>query len=168
MISKKVCMIGSFSVGKTSLVRQYVHTMFDDKYQTTIGVKVDKKCIEVNNESVNLMLWDLAGEDEYNRLQTSFLRGSSGFILVADGTRKHTVDKALELHKILLKDFPSASYLMVLNKYDLTDEWQLSQADIDNLKSNSLPPHLTSARTASHVDEIFQAIAQSMLTSGNK
>jgi len=43
VIQKKICMIGAFATGKTSLVSQFVHSIFSDKYHTTVGVKIDKK-----------------------------------------------------------------------------------------------------------------------------
>ena len=88
MIQKKVCMIGASGVGKTSLVAKFVHSIFSEKYLTTVGVKIDKKTVKVGDDDVMLMLWDLAGDDDFQRLQTSYLRGTSGFLLVADGTRR--------------------------------------------------------------------------------
>jgi GTPase SAR1 family protein len=55
----KVSMLGAFAVGKTSLVRQYVFSIFSGSYQTTLGVKIDKKSLEVDGEMVELILWDL-------------------------------------------------------------------------------------------------------------
>ena len=45
MIQKKICMLGAFAVGKTSLVQRYVHSLYSDKYLTTVGVKIDKKAL---------------------------------------------------------------------------------------------------------------------------
>ncbi|SRR6266481_638124 len=97
MIQKKVCMVGTSGVGKTSLVAKFVHSMFSDKYLTTVGVKVDKKTVAVDGNEVMLMIWDLSGDDDYQRLQTSYLRGTSGYLLVADGTRQITLDHAIEI-----------------------------------------------------------------------
>jgi small GTP-binding protein len=87
MIQKKVCLLGTSGVGKTSLVAQFVHSMFSDKYLTTVGVKIDKKSMAVDGTEVTLVIWDLAGDDDFQRLQISYLRGTSGYLLVADGTR---------------------------------------------------------------------------------
>jgi len=97
MLTKKVCMLGSFSVGKTSLVRRFVETIFLDKYHTTVGVKVDKKVVQVDGQELSLVLWDIYGEDEYQKLRLSYLRGAAGYLLVADGTRRATLDKVLAI-----------------------------------------------------------------------
>jgi nucleoside-triphosphatase THEP1 len=63
MIQKKVCMVGTSGVGKTSLVAKFVHSIFSDKYLTAVGVKIDKKTVTVDGNEVMLMIWDLAGDD---------------------------------------------------------------------------------------------------------
>ena len=81
MIQKKVCLLGGFAVGKTSLVSRFVTSIFSEKYLTTVGVKVDKKLVSVNGQDVTLMLWDIYGEDEFQTVQPSYLRGASGYLV---------------------------------------------------------------------------------------
>src|SRR5271155_1143033 len=96
-LQKKICMLGGFSVGKTSLVKRYVQSVFSETYLTTVGVKIDKKIVDLSGQTVNLILWDVAGEDDVSALRMSYLRGASGYVLVADGTRPATLDVALSL-----------------------------------------------------------------------
>jgi len=163
MINKKICMLGSFSVGKTSLVRRFIDSLFSDKYHTTVGVKVDKKQLEIEGQVVNLMLWDLAGEDEFNKLQASFLRGSSGFLIVIDGTRAATLDKALELHQRISPDFPNASFVLALNKADLKDEWELDMDKVQSLMEQGWAVFETSAKSGECVEDIFKTLSRAML-----
>ena len=79
-------MLGGFSVGKTSLIKRFVESVFSEKYLTTVGVKIDKKTVDVQGRSVNLILWDIAGEDDTATIRMSYLRGCSGYLRVADGT----------------------------------------------------------------------------------
>ena len=76
MIQKKICMVGAFGVGKTSLVSRYVHSIFSEKYQTTVGVKIDKKVVQSRGAEVTLVLWDLAGEDALTTVRPSQLKGA--------------------------------------------------------------------------------------------
>src|ERR1700683_2536203 len=120
MLSKKVCMLGSFSVGKKSLVRRFVErAYFSDVYTTTIGVKVDKKVVRVKEEDVALVLWDIHGDDVYQRIRMVNLRGMSGYLLVADGTRRQTLDDALALNDRVLQEMGKIPAVLVLNKSDL-------------------------------------------------
>src|SRR5262252_7835425 len=99
MLKKKICMVGQFAVGKTSLVRRFVDSIFDERYHTTVGVKVDRKDVTIDARSVTLMLWDIAGEDDLAQLKVSHLRGASGYILVVDGCRAASFSKAVELQQ---------------------------------------------------------------------
>ena len=91
MLQKKICMLGGFAVGKTSLVRRFVQSIFSETYLTTVGVKIDKKSVVLSDKTVDLILWDLAGEDDIGSFRLSYVRGASGLVLVADGTRAATL-----------------------------------------------------------------------------
>ena len=100
MLEKKICMLGTLAVGKTSLVRQFIEGIYSEGYQTSIGVKVDKKIVrEAGQQEVTLVLWDIYGEDDYQKMRWTYLRGASGYLLVADGTRKATLEKAVSLEQ---------------------------------------------------------------------
>ena len=83
MLQKKICMLGGFSVGKTSLVRRFVQSIFSETYLTTVGVKIDKKSVVLSDKTVDLILWDLAGEDDIGSFRLSYVRGASGLVLVS-------------------------------------------------------------------------------------
>ena len=85
MLQKKICMLGGFSVGKTSLVKRYVESVFSETYLTTVGVKIDKKTVNLDDRAVTLILWDVAGEDDISTVRMTYLRGCAGYVLVADG-----------------------------------------------------------------------------------
>ncbi len=87
-------MVGAFAVGKTSLVQRYVRSVFSEKYQTTIGVKIDQKEVEYNGKTINLLLWDIHGEDDFMKVKPTYLIGASGYFLVADNTRAETLQTA--------------------------------------------------------------------------
>src|SRR3984885_14227382 len=118
-IQKKVCMLGGFSVGKTSLVKRFVESVFSEAYLTTVGVKIDKKIVDLPGRIVNLILWDLAGEDDIASLRMSYLRGAAGYVLVADGTRPSTLDVALSLRNRVETEYGSLPFVLLLNKHDL-------------------------------------------------
>mgnify|MGYP000232890210 CR=1 FL=1 len=107
MISRKVILTGSFGVGKTSLFRRFISGTFSEKYITTIGVKVDKKVVEVNGEEVSILLWDIAGEVSQDKVPKSFFLGASAIIYVFDLTRPSTyanIEKDLNILDKILPD----------------------------------------------------------------
>jgi small GTP-binding protein len=165
MLQKKVCMLGSFSVGKTSLVRRFVESIFEETYHTTIGVKVDKKIVTVNGEEVTLMLWDIYGEDAYQKMRMSYLRGMSGYLLVVDGTRRQSLADALALHKRIVQEIGKVPAVLVLNKDDLADQWEIDSAQEAKLAENGWTVQHTSAKTGDAVEKVFFHLAQAMLAS---
>jgi small GTP-binding protein len=163
MLQKKVCMLGCFSVGKTSLVRRFVESIFDETYHTTIGVKVDKKIVDVKGGNVTLMLWDIYGEDAYQKMRMSYLRGMSGYVLVADGTRRQTLTDALALHERIVQEIGKLPVVLVLNKDDLADQWEIDSAQEAKLAENGWTVQHTSAKTGDAVERVFVNLAQAML-----
>jgi small GTP-binding protein len=163
MIQKKICLIGGHAVGKTSLVSRFVKSMFSEKYHTSIGVKIDKKVVAVGTSEVSLMIWDLAGEDEFGPLEISYLRGASGYLLVLDGTRRSTLDRALAVHQRALEQLGIVPIVVLLNKADLAADWELGDEDLQEIGKHSWPMYRTSAKTGDSVDEAFTALATAML-----
>lgn len=162
MLQKKICMLGAFSVGKTSLVRQFVSSIFDDKYLTTVGVKIDKKDVAVGDQSVKLMLWDLAGEDAYNKINASYLRGSSGCIIVIDGTRPNTLEVGLQLIQFVREHLTNCPVIVAINKADLKSEWLLDKEALARIESEQQILE-TSALTGENVEQLFQLLTEKML-----
>jgi len=149
MLQKKICMLGGFSVGKTSLVKRYVHSVFSETYLTTVGVKIDKKTVTLPDRTVNLILWDLAGEDDINSLRMTYLRGAAGYVLVADGTRPSTLDVALSLRQRVEAEYGPLPFVLLLNKSDLKEHWAIGDAEVEALRQNGLWVQPSSARTGS-------------------
>jgi small GTP-binding protein len=158
MLQKKICLLGAFSVGKTSLIQRYVSSLFDDKYLTTVGVKIDKKIVELPDQKMMLMIWDLAGEDDYNSLKLSHLRGASGYILVVDGTRPKSLEVAIEIQKLAQGALGDVPFIIATNKADLQEQWMLSDEDINSLKALSTVVS-TSAKNGDNVEALFTQLA---------
>jgi small GTP-binding protein len=163
MLQKKICMLGSFAVGKTSLVRRFVESIYSDVYQTTVGVKIDKKNVRVNEKEVSLVLWDIYGEDDYQKMRWTYLRGASGYLLVADGTRKATLEKAVSLEQRAREEVGVIPFVLVMNKSDLIRDWELDPALESQLITQGWSILRSSAKTGEGVEESFALLARKML-----
>lgn len=164
MLQKKVCMLGAFGVGKTSLIRRYVDSIFSDAYLTTVGVKIDKKTLTVGAEPVTLVLWDIAGEDDVNAIRMTYVRGAAGYFLVVDGTRAETLEVARSIQERVTREIGSIPFLLLLNKADLQESWELSTQPVAALETAGWAILRTSAKTGDSVEEAFQALAQRMVS----
>jgi small GTP-binding protein len=163
MVQKKICMVGVFGTGKTCLVQQYVHSIFAAKYLSTVGVKIDRKEVQVREQPVNLMLWDLEGRDHDHDVNPSYLRGAHGLIYVVDGTRRETFEQAFEIRDMAVGALGEIPSVIALNKIDLTDEWQLKPADEEAVGARGLHLIRTSAKTGEGVEATFQWLAEAIL-----
>lgn len=163
MIKKKIAMLGAFAVGKTSLVQQYVNSIFSEKYQTTIGVKIDQKQLVVDGQDITLMLWDLYGDDDFMKMKPTYLIGASGYLLVADGTRSETIDVALQLQAMAAATTNNAPFILLINKSDLDETWEIAPETLLRLQQRGWQVLLTSAKKDLMVDEAFEKLAKMML-----
>lgn len=162
-LQMKVCMLGVYAVGKTSLVARYVHGAFSDRYLATLGVKIDRKVVNVAGREVKLMLWDMAGEDEFAKVNPSYLRGAAGYFLVLDGTRRVTVSQTLVLQRKVQEAVGPIPFVVMLNKSDLESEWEVTVRDLDELAALNWTICKTSAKTGQGVEEAFVTLATQLV-----
>ncbi len=154
---RKICLLGDFCVGKTSTVRRFVESQYDDKYLTTVGVKIDTKLVSLDeSRSLRFIIWDIAGTDTATPAFKSYLKGAAGYLLVVDGTRPETLDSALALQQQLGGLVQNLPWIGLLNKADLDEEWALSpQQEVE------LAPawRRSSAKTGENVEQAFRDLA---------
>jgi small GTP-binding protein len=160
VIQKKIALLGATGVGKTSLVRQFVESEFNEKYLPTLGVKVDKKQMTVGAQDLMLMLWDVAGAEEHFPVPTSYIRGAAGYLLVADGTRPDTLDSGLDIVDQVEGEIGRVPFVFVLNKTDLVEEWRIQESDLGGIQALGCPILRTSAKTGAGVEEAFLQLAK--------
>ena len=162
-VQKKVCMLGSYAVGKTSLVRRFVEGIFDERYLTTLGVKIDRKRIVIGGRELNLVLWDLAGDDQLTEPKPSHFRGSAGYIVVADGCRRSTVEHAIAMEERAETISGPVPVVLAFNKVDLRPDWEIGDAEAERVSQNGWTPVCTSAKTGAGVETLFTNLAEKLV-----
>lgn len=163
MITKKICIIGAFSVGKTSLIKRFVYSIFSDEYLSTVGVKISKKTVSVDDVEVNLMIWDLEGKDDFSEINASYMRGAMGVLVVADGLRRETLPVALSVKELIDKTAGPIPQILLVNKADLEEKWEIPPSVLGALQEKGWTVMKTSAKDGLNVDAAFYAIAAAML-----
>ncbi|PKO21344.1 MAG: GTP-binding protein [Chloroflexi bacterium HGW-Chloroflexi-1] len=171
--SKKVCLLGDFAVGKTSLVRRFVYNRFDDKYISTIGVKVSRKVVAVPASGqvveLTMMLWDMSDSEELDAVRTSYLRGAAGAVLVCDLTRPETLERLLAYAEAVQKiEYHLGEYH--LGEYHLGEyhlgEYHLGDTHLDEARIAAMAAHLgapyffTSAKTGDEIETLFRQLGR--------
>ncbi len=160
---KKICLIGDFAVGKTSLVKRYVDNVFSEDYMTTVGVSIVTRRVQLDrNAEVKLVIWDIAGADKLSTVSRAYLAGANGYLLVADGTRRQTLESALELKRAVDAELGNPRSIQLINKHDLAEAWEVEADYLDALRASG-DWKLTSAKTGEGVEEAFLTLARRFL-----
>jgi len=166
MISKKIILIGDFSTGKTSLIRRFVDNQFSDTYLSTIGVKISRKTITLEDETIQGLIWDIEGGTDKKPVNLTYVKGAHGCIIVADITRADTIGNLSSYIDIVQNIAPAAPFVLALNKadcFDITQREKILKETMDRYKEITASIYLTSAKTGEGVEMMFKEIAQLMI-----
>lgn len=168
IVQKKICLLGDFGVGKTSLVRRFVEDRFDDKYLTTIGVKISRKVVARSYGSMSMLVWDLAGSNGFDSLSnSSYMQGAAGAMVVCDISRRETLATFEEYARQIRFMNPRIHLVFVCNKIDL-EQRAISHDDLFDVSSTFGDGHyfLTSAKTGDQVEQVFLSLADKIDSGG--
>lgn len=165
--SKKVCLLGDFAVGKTSLTHRFVYDLFSERYLSTIGVKVSRKnmVLPVADDAVELtmLLWDLAGSEAFDLFRVSYMRGSAGALLVCASDRTESIDHLRDYATQMNQVSPEAKFAVVVNKSDLLTEPFCVPAAEQVAHDLNTSLFYTSAKTGAGVNAVFRHLGQQIL-----
>lgn len=160
-IQKKICLLGDFAVGKTSLVRRFVEGRFDDRYLSTIGVKVSRRVLTRPYGAMNLMIWDLAGSEEFK--ETTYLQGTAGALIVCDLTRRSTLETLINYATNLYAISKGVPLVFIGNKVDLSEQIVIKERELKTIAEDFGSPYVfTSAKAGTQVEIAFNLLAEKL------
>ncbi len=169
VVKKKVCLLGDAAVGKTSLIRQYVHGVFDDAYSATIGAVITKKALsDIFGFDLWLVIWDIMGRHSVDEIPKNYVEYASGAVIVADVTREGTIQNLTDWTDLFVCHAGERPYLYVINKRDLVEKAAVERArrSVESLATEApLSILVTSAKTGENVERLFQILGRAMLES---
>ncbi len=166
-LQKKVCMLGKFGVGKTSLTRRFVEGVFDESYLSTIGVRVSQKMLPPVEtapgqlQQLTLLIWDIEGFEEDSPQITNYFTGASGALVIGDLSRPESIAALPEIAKAFRKVCPDAPLVFAGNKIDLVGDGAEAIARLQTIaKSLEAPYVLSSAKEGRNVEACFSKLGR--------
>ena len=163
MLQRKVCLVGDFAVGKSSLFNRFVYSRFSDTYLSTVGVRIQRKVIHVHADDLALILWDTEGGRERREIKESYITGAVGAIIACDLTRVGTILHCEEYAQLLRHGDQQMQIVLAGNKVDLVapDHPHLAVIRrVAQLIGASLT--LTSASSGDGVELLFQSLGETL------
>ena len=167
----KICLAGDPMVGKTSLIRRFVHDEFDDKYLITMGTKVSKKSMDLDvrgeRRTFDFLVWDILGEPRLRPfLRHSYFYGTRGVLLACDLTRRATLDGLGPWWETIMSVAGAVPAVAVANKADLAGQAAFTKAELAAAcEPNGWTFLTTSAKTGEGVQQAFEFLARRVVTS---
>jgi len=164
MIQRKVCLVGDFAVGKTSLFSRFVYNRFSESYMTTIGVRLQRKVMLVEGQELTLILWDTEGGQDSTAVKRTYLGGAGGAIVVCDLTRESSIHHWPDYIQLLRQINPTILLTLAANKVDLLAPNHPHRTLVQQIAQEAkLPLVFTSANTGEQVETLFQTLAKELL-----
>ncbi len=162
----KVCIVGDFAVGKSTLLHQFLEKRFLSNVQSTIGSNFFVKHVKIpeNNSYITLQIWDLAGQDHFKWVRRAFYIGVKGIVYVFDLTRKETFEHIKNWKEEVESISGFIPNVLVGNKSDLIETRVISDEKSNSLKQNigACSFNETSAKLGTGVDNIFTQLTLEM------
>ncbi|XP_030659500.1 ras-related protein Rab-23 isoform X2 [Nomascus leucogenys] len=151
-VAIKMVVVGNGAVGKSSMIQRYCKGIFTKDYKKTIGVDFLERQIQVNDEDVRLMLWDTAGQEEFDAITKAYYRDRESFEAVSSWREKVVAE---------VGDIPT---VLVQNKIDLLDDSCIKNEEAEALaKRLKLRFYRTSVKEDLNVNEVFKYLAEKYL-----
>ncbi|MHA1143767.1 MAG: Rab family GTPase [Candidatus Helarchaeota archaeon] len=164
----KVCVVGEYAVGKTSLITRFVKNSFEHDYKATLGANVLRKAYtEESGTEINLIIWDIAGQDLFERTRRQFYGTASGVVYVYDVTRRDSFEAIRKWRDEIVSSIDTEfKQLLVANKNDL-DPIVTSEEGKKLAEELSMTFIETSAKTSMNVEEAFKKLAKMLVEMGS-
>ena len=156
--------VGNGAVGKSSMIQRYCRGTFTKSYKKTIGVDFLEKQLRVHGEDVRLMLWDTAGQEEFDAITRAYYRGAQACVVAFSTTDRDSLLAVRKWRKKVEDECGDIPMVLVQNKIDLISKAEISSQETERVASdNRMKLYRTSVKEDLNVDLVFQHLAENYI-----
>lgn len=166
----KIIALGNQSVGKTSVTIRFANDTFSSDYKMTLGMNLSTKNVKIHEKLVQVAIWDVAGQTNFQPLLPMYYRGAFGALVIYDITNRRSFESANRWIADIRKLAGEIPIVIVGNKKDLEENREVTEEEGRKLSAEvgvnwEAPVHFkeTSAKDSIAVDETFYALAESIM-----
>ena len=162
----KITLLGNSGVGKTCIIRRYSDSIFDENSVATQLANYSQKVVEIDNHTLQVDLWDTAGQEKYRSLGRNFYKDSYIVCLVYDITSHDSFIDLKEIWYSDLKEYGEKYTVLAVvgNKSDCYEEEQVKEEEAKEFAEKiDAIFMLTSAKTGSNINYLFEKLLREYL-----
>ena len=165
----KIMFIGNSSVGKTSIIKRYSKNIFSTSYISTLGIDFESKNINIDNKTINLQIWDTAGQEKYKVLSKNYYNNSNAFIIVYDITNLESFESVMNWIDQIKENAPeNVKSILLGNKSDLEEKRKISEEEGKNLaKKININFYETSAQNGANIEKAIDKLVKDVISDEN-
>ncbi|XP_067935631.1 ras-related protein Rab-23-like [Watersipora subatra] len=164
-ISLKVVIVGNGAVGKSSMIQRYCKGIFTKDYKKTIGVDFLEKELEFEGEEVRLMLWDTAGQEEFDAITRAYYRGAQACVLAFSITDRHSFEAIDSWKAKVEQEVGEIPMVLVQNKMDLAPDAVVTDEESESTaKRLKLRLYKTSVKDNMNIDAVFEYLTEKYIS----
>eukprot|EP00933_Yihiella_yeosuensis_P041700 TRINITY_DN36109_c0_g1_i1.p1 TRINITY_DN36109_c0_g1~~TRINITY_DN36109_c0_g1_i1.p1 ORF type:complete len:254 (+),score=66.51 TRINITY_DN36109_c0_g1_i1:117-878(+) len=167
----KVIVVGNGQVGKTSMITRFAKGIFTNEYKKTIGVDFLEKKLFVNSvgEEVTYLLWDTAGQEEYDAITRTYYKGAGACILAFSTTDRDSFDAIESWYQKVTDECGKIAMVLVQNKVDMMDDACMEAREVEFIaKKLGLKLYRTCVKDDLNVSDVFTHLGSEFVRSGGE
>ena len=164
----QVLIVGNGAVGKSSMIQRYCRGTFTKSYKKTIGVDFLEKQLRTHGEDVRLMVWDTAGQEEFDAITKAYYRGAQACVVAFSTTDRDSLLAVRKWRKKVEDECGDIPMVLVQNKIDLITQAHVSSYEVEKLAMESrMKLYKTSVKEDLNVDLVFKHLAENYVKKVN-
>jgi len=170
-VTIKVIVVGNGQVGKTSMITRFAKGIFTNEYKKTLAVDFLEKKLFVSaaNEEITYLLWDTAGQEEYDSITRGYYKGAGAAIIAFSSIDRASFDAVRQWHQKVKDECGEIPMVLVQNKVDLISQAAMSATEAEDIaRSLRLKLYRTCVKQNMNIQEVFEDVGAEFVNRGGE